>query len=377
VLACVLARPEFALSQQTGVQLVGRWLSSDSGAAVATYAGSTVRLKFTHSASLRADLGVVNSRGNQQLFIAVVVDGGKPVRMGFGRGNHTRVVLASGLSDGPHLVTVRKEVEPYFGALRFLNPTLDMAGRWEPLSDERPVIEVISDSGATGICSLGPDSPATPVSIHTSAWAAESVSWVGILESELAAAGHPIDVVNLAMSGSTTESEAADYDYTAPEYSDAHFTHYERAAQPHAAVALLWGGANDHNGGGDVASSVPVVYENLSPFQKGLYDQLTKLFARNPEVRVVLLQYIDSTIPDWTSAYGQVRDLFAGTLREHILLLKIHDPQGQSDACEIDPKGHPNTSMHESWATQIFTWMMSKDVLRQLGLPTSEQWTDE
>jgi hypothetical protein len=363
-------------AQQQGVKLVGRWLHPDA-APIATYAGSMVRLSFSHSSGVSADLTVLDSRGNQYLYVSISIDGGKAVRMGLARGKHADVVLASGLSAGPHLVTLRKEGEPYFGTLQFANPKLDAAGRWQTIVDDDPIVEVLSDSGATGICALGPDSPADAVSVHTSAWASETDSWVGLLEAGLAAVGHPVDMVNLAESGSTTESEAASYDYTAPEYNDSRFAEYSQPGRRHASVALLWGGANDHHGGGDVASGLPVAYGNLSRFQRGVFDQLTQIFARNPTVRVVLLQYIDSTIPEWTAAYKQVQSLFPEALQEHMFLLKIHDPNGQSDACEIDPKGHPNASMHASWAGQILNWMMSPDVLRQLGLPVAEQWTDE
>ena len=102
---------------QEGVNWIGRWLFAD-GSAVATYAGSTVLLAFEHSSSVAADLTVLEARGNQDLFISVAVDGGKPVRMGLRRGTHTQVLLASGLSSGAHSVAVRKEGEPIFGALR-------------------------------------------------------------------------------------------------------------------------------------------------------------------------------------------------------------------------------------------------------------------
>lgn len=365
-----------ASAQQQGVKLVGRWLNPDA-APIATYAGSMVRLSFSHSSSVSADLTVLDSRGGPYLYVSISIDGGKAVRMGLARGQHADVVLASGLSAGPHLVTLRKEGEPYFGALQFANPKLDAAGHWQAIVDDNPIVEVLSDSGATGICALGPDSPADRFSIHTSAWASEADSWVGLLEAGLAAVGHPVDMVNLAESGSTTESEAASYDYTAPEYNDARFAEYSSPGRRHASIALLWGGANDHHGGGDVASGLPVAYGNLSRFQRGVFDQLTKIFARNPAVRVVLLQYIDSTIPQWTTAYEQVRSLFPEAQREHMFLLKIHDPKGQSDACEIDPKGHPNASMHASWAGQILQWMMSQDGLQQLGLPAAGQWADE
>jgi hypothetical protein len=365
-----------ATAQQDGVKLVGRWLPPQS-APTATYAGSTVLLKFKHSSTVAADLTVSNSRGSQDLYISVTVDGGKPVRMGLSRGSHAGLVLASGLSSVEHVVAVRKEGEPHFGALQFANPRLDIAGRWLPIFDERPIVEVIGDSDATGICALGPDSPADAVSIYNSSWASQAHSWVGLLDTELATVGHPVDMVDLAISGSKAHGEADTYDYTAPGNSRAKFAAYSPPGNEHAALVLMWGGGNDLHEGGDLATGSPVAYANLSTFQKGVYDQIAKIFARNPDVRIVLLEYIDSTIPDWTAAYAQVRSLFSETQRQRMFVLPVHDPKGRSDACEIDPKGHPNVSMHESWATQIFMWMMSTDVLRQLNFPVDPQWNDE
>ncbi len=365
-----------ASAQQDGVKLVGRWLPPES-APTATYAGSTVVLSFKHSSSVSADFKVSNSKGGQDVFIAVSVDGGKPVRMGLSQGEHSGVLLASGLSGGPHVVAVRKEGEPKFGALQFSKPRLDVAGRWQPVTGDRPIIEVIGDSDATGICALGPDSPEDAVSIWNSAWASEAVSWVGLLEADLAAVGHPADVVDLAISGSKTRSEAESYDYTAPGYSDAKFGEYPPPGRKHVSLVFLWGGGNDHRGGGDVASGTgAIAYANLSTFQKGVYDQLTKIFARNPDVKAVLLGYIDPTIPDWKPAYDQVASLFSDDERKRIFFLPVRVPRGKQDACEIDPKGHPNVSLHSTWAAQILTWMLSKDVFPQLGFPSGQDWGD-
>ena len=59
---------------------------------------------------------------------------------------------------------------------------------------------------------------------HRSQWASQSLSWVRLLEAELAGVGHPVDMVDLAISGSKTGSEAKSYDLTAPGYSDASFS---------------------------------------------------------------------------------------------------------------------------------------------------------
>ena len=375
-LCLLVAMPQLAGAQQVGVKFVGRWLPP-SDTPTATYAGSQVLLKFKQSSGVAADLTVIDSIGEQSLFVSVTVDGGKPSRIGLTRGRHPAVLLASGLSHGPHVVALRKEGEPHFGALQFSHPKLDLAGRWLAISDDRPIVEVVGDSDATGICALGPDSPATAQSIYTSEWASQSVSWVGLLEAGLAGVGHPVDMVDLAISGSTTGSEAASYDLTAPGHSDAKFAGYSEPGRKHASLVFLWGGGNDRHGGGDAAGSGALSYATLSAFQKGVFDQLSKIFERNPGVRVALLDYIDPTIPDWRPAYDQVQSLFSADEQKRMLFLAVYDPKGKSDACEIDPKGHPNIGTHAAWAAQILTWMMSKEIFPRLDFPAGLQWYDD
>jgi lysophospholipase L1-like esterase len=360
----------------TGVQFIGRWLTPNV-APTASYAGSTVLLSFAYSATIAADFKVFGPPWGQDLFISVSVDGGKPTRIGLRRGLDRRVVLASGLSSQPHVVAVRKEGEAKFGALEFDGATLASGGVWQALNDDRPIVEVIGDSFATGICALGPDSPETPASIYTSAWASEAHSWVGLLAADLAGVGHPVDMVDLAISGSTADSEADAYDLTAPGLSDAKFVAYPPPGHQHASVVFMWGGGNDHDGGGDLATGKPASAENLSPFEHGIYVQLTKILARNPGVHIVLLEYIDVTMPDWTPAYREVQSLFSAEQRRRMFLLAVHDPRKLADACEVDPKGHPNAAMHTAWAAQILTWLMSPGILDELGFPSGQQWYDE
>ncbi len=381
ICACAVAQPAIAPADAAppeGMKLVGRWLTPDSlptaiYAPTATYAGSAILFKFKHSSSVSADLKVAKSKGSQDLFIAVTVDGGKPMRMGLSRGEHRGVILASGLSSGIHQVVVRKEGEPGFGALQVSNPKLDVAGRWQPLTDNRPIVEVIGDSDATGICALGPDSPDSAVDIWNSAWASETVSWVGLLEAGLASVGHPVDMVDLAISGSKTESEGDTYDLTTPGYSDAKFGDYAPPGRKNASVVFLWGGGNDRHGGGELAGGT-LTFDHLSRFEKGIFMQLTKIFARNPDVKVVLLEYTDPTIPDWTAAYKQVESMFSDEQQARIFHLRVYDPLGKQDACEIDPKGHPNLALHAAWAGQILQWMTAADRLQQLGFPAGEEW---
>jgi hypothetical protein len=115
----------------------------------------------------------------------------------------------------------------------------------------------------------------------------------------------------------------------------------------------------------------------MSPFERGIFEQLTKIFARNPGVRVVLLEYVDVTMPDWTPAYAEIQSLFPADERRRMFVLPVHDPKRLADACEVDPKGHPNLAMHTAWAAQILTWMMSAGVLQELGFPSGQQWYDE
>ena len=374
---CVSLPVPATAAGRVGVKLAGRWLESDHGA-IATYAGSEVLLSFTASSSVTADFFVSGTQHNtQDLYVAVSVDGGKRVRLALSPGPHPRVSLAAGLSAGPHTVSIRKEGEPYFGALRFANPMLTAGGTWRDIVDDRPIVEVLGDSDATGICALGPDSPATAAPLFTAAWASESASWVGLLAAGLAGVGHSVEMVDLALSGSDAKEEAAAYDFTAFWYSDARFAEYAPPGRKHASLVLLWGGGNDHNGGGDAVSGEAVTFAHLTAFQLGIYEQLKKVLARNPDAKVVLLEYVDVAIPDWSRAYAQVVSLFPQTQRQRLFELAVHDPKGLSDACDVDPKGHPNRAMHEAWASQILTWMMSADVLRELGFAAEARWNDE
>ncbi|MEA3151413.1 MAG: hypothetical protein QOD56_2352 [Gammaproteobacteria bacterium] len=360
-----------------GVKLVGRWLTSDDDAAAA-YAGSTVLLSFTGSSRVAADFTVSHTQLNRQdLYISVTVDGGRPLRIGLSPGVHPGLALATGLSTGAHVVAIRKEGEPLFGVLHFSKPALDPKGSWRTLVDDRPIVEVIGDSDATGICALGPDSPFAAARLFTSAWASEAHSWVGLLEAGLAGIGHPVDMVDLAVSGSTAKDEAASYDYTAFSHSDARFQGYASPGRQHASLALLWGGANDRHGGGDTVGSGPVNRANLSSFQAGIFDQLTKILARNPGVKILLLEYIDPAIPVWRPAYEQVMSLFSEAERQQMFLLAVRDPDHWNDACDIDPNGHPNLAMHTAWATQILAWMVSNDMWQRLGFPAGEQWKED
>lgn len=123
-----------SLSQEAtfdGIEYVGRWTGLDS-AHVATYGGSTVLLKFRNSSSARLDLTTGASSTNVdiggKLYIRVIVDGGAPERVGLDHGAHPGYLLASGLSAGTHLVEVRYDQEPEFGALRVGHASLDQGG---------------------------------------------------------------------------------------------------------------------------------------------------------------------------------------------------------------------------------------------------------
>lgn len=359
-----LSFPSFATTAN-GVEFIGRW-APPLNAPIATWAGSGVLLRFRNSPSVAADLTVartVSSEPDAKLYISVSIDGGDRRRIGLSYGSHPRFVLASGLSHGTHTVALRDENEPYFGSLQFANPTLDAGGTWRRISNHRPIIEIVGDSDATGICALGPLSPAVPAHLFTSAWASQSDSWPGLLETKLAALGHPVEVVDLAISGSTTGSEAAAYDLAAPQFGDSKFVAYS-GLRP-VSFALLWGGVNDHNHGGDLAAGTPVTAGKLSPFQRGVYDQITEIFARSPHAKIGLLDYIDpvAEVPDWKPAYMQVLSLFTKRQQEQIFFLAVNDPPGTSNACDVDPKGHPSQSMHESWAAQIVAWMVSQNLV--------------
>jgi hypothetical protein len=326
-----------------------------------------VLLSFSKSSFVAADLIAGRTQApptDSKIYISLSIDGGERRRIGLEYGKHSGFVLASGLSHDAHTVAVRYENEPYFGSLQFANPTLEAGGEWRRIRDNKPIVEVIGDSDATGICALGPLSPAVPARLFTAEWASQSVSWPGLLETKLAALGHPVEVVDLAISGSTAASEATAYELAAPQFSDSKFVAY--SGQRHVSLALLWGGINDHNHGGDLGTGTPIAVGNLSPFQRGVFDQITKIFARSPHARIGLLDYIDPVFgtPDWKPAYLQVTSLLTKSERKQIFMLDVTDPPGTSNACDVDPKGHPSQSMHESWAAQIVAWMVSQNLVQ-------------
>ena len=346
--------------------MIGRW-AAPLNAPVASWAGSGVRLRFSESAFVAADLTVASTLGksppNGKLYISISVDEGKRRRVGLNRGFHPGFVLASGLSAGIHTVDLRDENEPYFGSLQFAHPALASGGRWNEIADHWPIVEVIGDSDATGICALGPLSPAAPANLFTSAWASQTASWPALLAAKSAAEGHPMEIVDLAISGSTTSVEAAQYDQAAPYFNHQRFPGY--SGHRTISLALLWGGINDHNHGGDLATGLPPSPTNLSPFQRGVYEQITKIFNRSPRATIGLLDYVDPVFgaPDWKPAYMQVVSLFPEDKRKQMFFLAVNDPPGSSNACDIDPKGHPSAAMHEIWATQIFSWMVAKNLV--------------
>jgi len=349
---------------QEGVELLGRWDVS-KGTQVASYGGSAVLFKFKNSSWLKADLTAGRTTPGDapgiKLYIRISVDGGAPHRIPLHEGMNPAFEIASGLSSGTHLVELRYDHEPEFGSLQIGNPALDTGGVWQKISDTRPIIEVIDDSDATGVCVLGPQSPATPAPLHTAAWSSQILSWPALLESELAVLGHPAIVVDLALSGSNTETEATTYNLAAPKWSDSAFDRY--SGNRRVSLALLWGGSNDRNMGGEVATGSPVTYANLSPFERGIYDQITEIASHNPGVKLGLLQYVDPRVPDWKPAYLQVKSLLPEETQKQIFFFAVKDVPMRFAACDVDPVGHPNLGMHASWAAQILQWMISENLL--------------
>ena len=139
----------------------------------------------------------------------------------------------------------------------------------------------------------------------------------------------------------------------------------------------LWGGGNDRHNGGDLAHGA-VTYDNLSKFEKGIFAQLTKIFARNPDVRVVLLEYTDPTIPSWKTAYEQVESLLPDDQQKRIFYLRVYDPKGKQDACEIDPDGSSQSCAARGMGRTDTCMVADLQRLPRVGIfPDGEQWYDE
>jgi hypothetical protein len=211
------------------------------------------------------------------------------------------------------------------------------------------------------VCTLGPTSPATPQPLSTPEWSSQLLSWPALLESGLTGLEHPVVVVDLALSGSTTATEADTYDKTAPKWDDSKFSEYSGGRK--ASLVLLWGGSNDKNIGGDMASGSPVTYATLSPFQRGIYDQIMKVTAINPDAELGLLEYDDSNVPPWRPAYLQVKAFLPEKIQRKLHFLAVKDIPANFNACDIAWKGHPNLSLQKSWTAQILTWIMSERLL--------------
>jgi hypothetical protein len=353
---------------QRGIEFTGRW-TGPTDAPIASYGGSAVVLKFKGSTSVTADLtiGPGDPEGDpaNKVWIAVSVDGGVPQRRGLARGPHNGYHIIDGISLGPHTVEVRDDSEPDFGSLQFANARLEARGTWAEIQDSRSIIEVIDDSGATGLCVLGPQSPAGHVTLFTSEWESQALSWPGLLESSLAAIGRPAIVVDLALTGSDTRSEAETYDLAAPRafppFDKQKFATYSDSR--HASLILLLGGSNDRSFGGDIATGSPVTPDNLSPFQRGVYDQIAKIVALNPKAKIGLLHYDDPIVPDWTPAYLQVLGLLSKDIRQRVYSLGVKDSPSDWTACAASPDGHPNLAMHAAFAAQITQWIIANGLL--------------
>lgn len=353
-----------AQSSFTGVEYVGRWTGPD-GAHMASYGGSAVLLKFRNSSSVRMDLTagkpIKDVDQASKLYIRVIVDGGAPERIGLERSAHPGFLLAENLTKGVHTVEVRYDQEPLFGSLIVGPATLEPGGTWEPFADARPIIEVIEDSDATGICDLGPTNTAKPANLVTSAWSSQQLSWPALLETSLAALNKPTIVVDLALSGSTATSEAETYDQAAPLWSEDKYTSYPGAR--HASVVLFWGGSNDKNVGGELASGTPVAIANLSVFQRGIYDQIIKVTAQNPDAQLGLLEYDDPNLPHWRPAYLQILQLLPEATRSKVHFLAVKDDPANFNACDAAPNGHPNRTTQENWTAQLLRWMLAEKML--------------
>ncbi len=362
--AALMAAGGWAQAPFAGVEYVGRWAGPD-GARMASYGGSAVLLKFRNSASVRMDLTagkpVKDVDPASKLYIRVIVDGGAPERIGLERGAHPGFLLAENLTKGLHTVEVRYDQEPLFGSLAVGGAALEPGGTWESFTDTRPIIEVIEDSDATGICVMGPTNTAKPASLVTAAWSSQQLSWPALLETDLAALGRPAIVVDLALSGSTAATEAATYDLAAPLWSEEKSGSY--AGGRRAAAVLFWGGSNDKNVGGELAGGKPVTAANLSAFERGIYDQIMKVTAQNPEAELGMLEYDDPNLPHWRKAYDEIVTLLPETTRARMHFLAVKDDPANFNACDAAPNGHPNRSTHENWAAQILPWMLAEKML--------------
>jgi lysophospholipase L1-like esterase len=182
-----------AAAIQDGIRWVGRVDASNPSAVRFSWSGAGLIANVTGT-----EIAVrLSTTGGSTVYFQAVIDGEVKARFGVAQGGEQTVTLATGLTNGDHLVELYREGEPNFGMSTFHGFA---SGTVKNAPARQRLVEVVGDSISAGYGNLGeevhPNWVADPACHQT----AENTSWY---QTYAAIAGHALDaeVSTVAMSG--------------------------------------------------------------------------------------------------------------------------------------------------------------------------------
>lgn len=314
--------------QVSGPRFTGRFDTSTPGAAVFAWSGSAIALRFTGSA-----IGVTLSDGGNNRF-DVVVDGVS--RLLAPKAGKNLYSLASGLSDGPHSVSIARRTEAFFGETTFHGFDVPESA-WLPGDLPTRRLEVIGDSISAGYGNEGKNpcsfeaatenhslsyeslaARALSAQLHTEAW-----SGIGVLRN---------------VDGTTTDTMPKRYARTLPERAASSWDFAK--FQPHALVVNL--GTNDF-AGGDPGPAFQAAYASFVAELRGHY----------PEARIYLAvgSMLDGSAHTKAASYlSAVISARASAGDADLALLDLGTQLAADDyGCDY----HPNLVTHQKMADKL------------------------
>jgi len=152
---------------------------------MATVSGSTIAVKL-------------RTENTDTVYFQPVIDHNVLSRFNVDTGADRTITLATGLTDGDHLVELYRETEGYYGMSTFLGFTSGTV-KGAPASDGR-LLEVVGDSISAGYGDLGSEVHPNWVATPACHWTAQNSSWYA---TYAAVAGHAlgVEVSTIARSG--------------------------------------------------------------------------------------------------------------------------------------------------------------------------------
>ncbi len=142
--------------------------------------------------------GRLASEDGREIFFHVVVDGRVLTRASVTSRMGEEVVLAEGLSSGPHVFELYRDTESHQGATRFQGFTEGVVEQAPPASGR--LLEVVGDSISAGFGNLGRETHSSRGDAGECTWSASTSSWA---QTYAALAGRALgaEVSTIAMSG--------------------------------------------------------------------------------------------------------------------------------------------------------------------------------